>query len=75
MEHYKNLSGDSGVVAYEIGTESIKVQFIDGSIYLYNYQSAGKDNIERMKRLAIAGEGLSSFIGNVVKDGYALKLR
>ena len=75
MERYRNLGGDSGVVAYEIGDDSIKVQFSDGSLYLYNYQSAGRHNIEQMKSLAIAGRGLNSFISTVVKKRYASKLR
>jgi len=75
MERYKNIGGDSGVVAYEIGDDFIKVQFNDGSLYLYNFQSAGSDNIEQMKQLAIAGRGLNSFIGRVVKKRYASKLR
>ena len=75
MERYKNLGGDSGVVAYEIGDDSIKVQFHDGSLYLYNYRSAGSNNIEHMKELAIAGQGLNSFISRVVRKGYASKLR
>lgn len=75
MERYKNLGGNSSVIAYEIGYDSIKVQFGDGSIYLYNYQSTGKDNIERMKELAKSGMGLNSFIGRFVKKAYATKLR
>ncbi len=75
MERYKNLGGDSGVATYEIGDDSIKVQFNDGSLYLYNYQSAGSNNIEEMKRLAIAGRGLNNFISRVVRNGYATKLR
>ncbi|HEX9805190.1 MAG TPA: hypothetical protein VGA67_05905 [Candidatus Dojkabacteria bacterium] len=74
MERYKNLGGDSGVVAYEIGDDFIKVRFHDGSLYLYNYQSAGSNNIETMKELAIAGKGLNSFINKVVKNRYASKL-
>jgi len=62
-------------VAYEIGDNSIKVQFCDGSLYLYNNQSAGSHNIEQMKALAIAGRGLNSFISKVVKKRYASKLR
>lgn len=31
MEHYKNIGGDSGVAAYEIGQGSITVQFKDGA--------------------------------------------
>ena len=34
MERYQNLGGNSGVVAYEIGQDFIRVQFSDGSIYL-----------------------------------------
>ena len=75
MEHYKNLGGDSGVVAYEIGPGSITVQFKDGSVYLYTDQSAGAASIAEMQRLAKAGQGLNSFINRVVKKGYARKLR
>jgi hypothetical protein len=75
MERYKNLSGDSVVVAYEIGSDSITIQFRDGSVYLYNYQSAGSSNVEHMKALAISGQGLNSFINRVVKKKYASKLR
>ena len=75
MERYRNRGGDSGVVAYEIGPDSITVMFSDGSIYLYTYQSAGSANIEHMKRLAIDGEGLNNFINRCVKKSYARKLR
>jgi hypothetical protein len=75
MDHYKNLGGNSNVTAYEIGNESIAVQFGDGSVYSYTYLSAGRDNIEHMKELAIAGQGLNSFINRVVKKLYASKLR
>jgi len=75
MERYKNLGGDSGVSAYEIGVESITVQFSDGSLYLYTYKSAGRNNIEKMKSLALAGEGLNSYIMKNVKNSYESKLR
>jgi hypothetical protein len=75
MEKYKNLGGDSDVNRYEIGNDSIKVQFNDGSIYLYNYQSAGQSKIEQMKVLAQAGTGLNSFIMRNVRKAYAAKLR
>jgi hypothetical protein len=73
MEHYKNLGGNSGVIAYEISADSIKVQFNTGSIYLYTYQSARKNNIEYMKQLAANGIGLNSFISRVAKKLYASK--
>ncbi|AWV03374.1 hypothetical protein ACJ51O_24860 [Burkholderia pyrrocinia] len=74
MERYANRSGNSNVVAYAIEQSSIKVQFGDGSIYLYTSQSAGTANLEHMKQLAKAGQGLNSFIVRVVRKGYASKL-
>lgn len=75
MIQYKNLRGDSGVYAYEIGNDFIKVQFRDGSIYLYNNASAGSSNISQMKMLALGGSGLNSFINTNVRKRYASKLR
>lgn len=75
MDRYKNLGGNSNVVAYEIGLDSITVQFGDGSVYLYTTQSAGSANIAEMHCLANAGQGLNSFISRVVKKGYSRKMR
>lgn len=75
MEHYYNLSGKSGVTKYELGFDSIIVQFSDGAQYLYNHRSAGKRNIDRMKALAVQGSGLNSFINTDVKHQYARKIR
>ena len=74
MQRYKNLSGESGVLAYEIGDRAITVRFSGGERYLYTDQSAGADNIAEMQRLATLGSGLSTFISQVVKDRYARKL-
>ena len=75
MERYKNLGGDSGVAAYEIAGDSIKVQFNDGAVYLYTSQSTGAANLAELKRLATGGSGLNSFISRVVRKGYAAKLK
>ena len=75
MESYKNLGGDSGVTSYEITLDSIKVEFLDSSMYLYTYSSAGAASINCMKQLAVAGEGLNSFINRVVRNRYAKKIR
>ncbi len=75
MERYKDLGGNSGVSAYEIGEDYIKVEFSDGSLYLYNYQSAGENSIEQMKSLALSGRGLNSFINKNVRKNYSSKLR
>jgi hypothetical protein len=75
MTRYKNLSGDSGVVGYDLGPDSITVHFRNGAAYLYNHAIPGPLHVEHMKSLAIAGRGLSSYISQVVKTRYAHKLR
>lgn len=74
MEKYKNLSGNSGVVAFEIGDDWIKVTFIDGDIYLYSYKTPGPFHVEQMKKLAQAGRGLSAYIGIYVQKNYEKKI-
>ena len=74
MEPYKNLSGDSGVVAFEIRSDSIIIEFKDDGLYLYTYASAGKDNIEQMKRLADNGKGLCTFVTRHVRYNYTQKI-
>ena len=72
MQTYKNLSGDSGVVAYEVGADFIAVKFRSGVPYRYTYKGVGRDNVDEMKELAQAGRGLSTFINQhpEVKRGY-----
>lgn len=60
--NYRNLDGDSNVVAYHIGEDYIEVEFADGAVYKYTYDSAGAINVERMKDLAEAGDGLNAYI-------------
>jgi hypothetical protein len=71
VQPYKNLNGRSGVTAYEIGDDWIKVRFRAGGTYNYTYESTGKERVERMKVLAAAGKGLSTFISKHVRDDYA----
>lgn len=74
MEPYKNLGGDSGVAAYQLGGDFIIVQFKSGqwTVYTYTYQSAGSSAVETMKSLARQGHGLNSYI-SMNKPGYASK--
>jgi hypothetical protein len=71
METYRNLKGDSGVRAYEIGRDSITVAFSGGAVYRYTYESAGASHVEEMKKLARAGRGLSGYISRYVRASYA----
>jgi hypothetical protein len=70
MERYDNLSGDSGVHAFEIGADNIHVRFTTGSTYVYNYSIPGASEVEQMKVLAKNGSGLNSFINKYVKKRY-----
>jgi hypothetical protein len=72
---YKDISGNSGVVAYEIGKDYIKIRFKhEDHVYLYSYHNPGKKHVEAMKRLAEAGEKLSTYISVNVRDNYEAKL-
>ena len=62
MIRYSNLSGDSGVVSYEIETDSIVIEFDSGMRYVYNHLKPGRAQVEEMKRLAVSGRGLNSYI-------------
>jgi hypothetical protein len=77
MTTYRNLSGISGVAAYEVAHQSITVVFKDrnSSVYIYTYGSAGADVIEEMKRLAGAGRGLGAYININCKRLWERRLR
>jgi hypothetical protein len=75
MQTYKDLSGTSGVIAYELGPDYIDVEFKDGSIYRYDYTAPGQQMVETMKTLAASGEGLATFINQNVGENFAVKLR
>jgi len=74
MEAYLNKSGISGVVAYEIGPDFIKVKFHHNDyVYLYNYQVPGIFHVEAMKIKALDGLGLATYISKNVHDDYFSK--
>ena len=75
MEPYKNLGGHSSVHAFELGPDSITVEFNDGATYLYNCASTGTTHIDQMKGLALAGHGLNSYIIRCVMKAHAARLR
>lgn len=73
MKRYQNLSGNSGVVAYELRPDAVIIQFQDGWKYEYTKQSAGAAAVATMKRLAAAGRGLSTFVSQETRHNYARK--
>jgi len=71
MQKYANIDGDSGVSSFEIYESSIVVKFKGTSrTYKYSYQSAGRHHVEKMKSLALSGNGLNAYINNYVKFKY-----
>lgn len=74
MKRYGNLHGNSGIVAYEEGSDFIRIRFTSGSIYLYTYDSACEEDMEEIKELAREGQGLNRFISEV-QPGYVKRER
>ena len=75
MQQYKSVNLDTGVIAYETGSDSITVKFRDGSVYIYTNKSAGPSAIDEMKILAKKGVGLTTYINQHVREHYEKKLR
>lgn len=75
MEDYKNLSGESNIEGFEIDEESITVKFISGTFrhYVYDQLKPGPAIVDKMKKLALSGRGLNSYISTTVKGNYSKK--
>ena len=59
----KNKGKPSNVKDYRLGADYIDVRFFGNPvIYRYSYIKTGQAHVEEMKRLAIVGEGLNSYI-------------
>lgn len=75
MKLYENRSRTSPVVAYEFGDDSITIKYIDGSVYLYTYASAGNANVEQLKKYALVGHGLNGFLTRFISKGAGIKIQ
>ena len=74
MKNYNNISGESGILAYETGDKWIQIKFINGDVYLYSYTIPGEGHVEQMKILAEKGKGLSTYISKNVRARFEKKL-
>jgi hypothetical protein len=74
MPRYRNLNGNSGVVSYTTAEDSITLMFRNGDRYLYSHARPGRAAVDRMKTLAKAGRGLSTFVSQHVREAYERKL-
>lgn len=67
MIKYKDTSNTSNVDSYEIGENEIKVTFKGNQKkYLYNSIKPGNAKVDKMKQLAVDGEGLNRYINKEV---------
>jgi hypothetical protein len=70
MMVYKNISEESGVIAYELLAEGIRIQFITKDVYYYSYSAPGKEHVEKMKELAEKGRGLATYISQKIRKNF-----
>jgi hypothetical protein len=75
MQKYADVSGDAGVGAYEIGPDSITLEFKKGGTYLYNNIRPGRAHVRNMTPLAVAGDGLTTYVNKYVSDNYFKRLK
>jgi len=73
MTPYKNLSNESGVKAYEILDDGIRVQFLSDDVYYYSNDIPGKKHVDQMKDLAEKGKGLATYISQNIRSNFASK--
>ena len=74
MKRYGNSHGHSGIVAYVTTPTSIIVRFVSGELYEYSDRKPGRAAVARMKELAEAGRGLSTYISQHVGAAYERRL-
>ena len=75
MRQYGGHARKHGVVRYNLHPDSIEVEFTSGWIYQFSYAKPGALRVERMKQLAEAGTGLSTFINKYVRTRYESRRR
>jgi hypothetical protein len=75
MAHYNDVSGTSGITAFQSNNDSITIEYKGGSAYLYSDQVAGSANVGHMKTLAASGQGLNSFINKHLTKSQAIRVR
>jgi hypothetical protein len=73
MKLYKNLSGKAGIQSYETAKDHLILDFGDPYLYLYDWKKPGQLHVEKMKRLAISGKGLTLYVNQYVRRNYAKK--
>ncbi|MDF2437912.1 MAG: hypothetical protein K0Q95_2288 [Bacteroidota bacterium] len=72
MKPYGNKGGNSGIRAYEIGDDFIKLKFSDKEdVYVYDYDDPGRAHVNEMKKFALKGKGLATYVNKWVRGNYS----
>jgi hypothetical protein len=72
---YQKHNPKAGVLTYEILKGAIILEFADHKFrYVYDATSPGPEHVEAMKRLALSGSGLTTYVNRTVREHYAAKL-
>lgn len=76
---YKSRNPSAGVLNHELIDdhlgEAIILEFADRKRrYLYNADRPGPQHVAAMRRLALAGDGLTTYVNQHVRENYAAKL-
>ncbi len=71
FERYGEPGRESGVTRYALTGDAIHVQFQDDRVYVYDAVKPGMEDVREMKRRALEGRGLSTYISQRVRQRYA----
>ena len=74
MKEYDG-SENKGVAGYEFNKDSIILKFKDGRTYLYTVEKPGKVYVDEMKKLAVSGHGLTTYVNQNIRGNYAARLK
>jgi hypothetical protein len=74
MQPYRHQGEDTGITGFHLAANSIAIEFKDGSRYLYDDRRPGRKHVEAMKKLAVAGHGLTTYINKYVRERFARKI-
>ncbi len=71
MQKYLDINKDSGISFFQNEQDRIIVWFKGNpKPYIYTYLTASPFHVEKMKQLALSGDGLNAYIKRHVNDRY-----
>ena len=74
LQAYGTVQRPSGVTHFLLLPGAIALLFRNGAAYLYTESRTGEDRVRNMRRLALQGHGLSTYVRRHVGDRFAEKL-